>query len=67
MAKKGFSSGSSASLVPWLGIAAIVILLDQLSKIMIGRVFSYGESYPLTSFFNLVLVYNKGTACTPLA
>ncbi|MBI1892159.1 MAG: lipoprotein signal peptidase [Burkholderiales bacterium] len=67
MAKKSFSSGGSASLIPWLGIAAIVILLDQLSKITIGRVFSYGESYPLTSFFNLVLVYNKGAAFSFLA
>jgi signal peptidase II len=66
--KKSFSSSSSsASLVPWLGIAAIVILLDQLSKITISRVFEYGESKVITSFFNIVLVYNKGAAFSFLA
>ncbi|SNS69501.1 signal peptidase II Aspartic peptidase. MEROPS family A08 [Noviherbaspirillum humi] len=60
-------TASRSSLVPWLGIAAIVILLDQLSKITITRLFSYGESKALSSFFNLVLVYNKGAAFSFLA
>jgi signal peptidase II len=68
MAKKsGFSTSSGNSLLPWLGIAAIVLLLDQLTKITIIRLFSYGESHPVTSFFNLVLVYNKGAAFSFLA
>ncbi|MFC3108300.1 signal peptidase II [Undibacterium arcticum] len=58
---------SNHGIAPWLGIAAIVILLDQLSKITITRLFSYGESHPVTSFFNLVLVYNKGAAFSFLA
>jgi signal peptidase II len=63
MATKNRSSFSSgASMVPWLGIAAIVILLDQLTKITIAQLFSYGQSRPVTSFFNLVLAYNKGAA-----
>ena len=45
-----------------MGIAGIVILLDQLSKVTITRLFTYGESHPVTSFFNLVLVYNPGAA-----
>ena len=49
-------------MVPWLGIAAIIVLLDQISKITVSRLFSYGESMPVTSFFNWVLVYNKGAA-----
>jgi signal peptidase II len=68
--KKGFSSyssGGSRSLAPWLGIAAIVLLLDQITKITITRLFSYGDSYPVTSFFNLVLAYNKGAAFSFLA
>jgi signal peptidase II len=64
---KRFFSQSGGSLVPWLGIAAIVILLDQISKIAITRLFTYGESHPVTSFFNLVLVYNKGAAFSFLA
>src|SRR4051794_36272419 len=65
--KKSFSTSSNSGLAPWLGIAAIVILLDQLSKITISRLFAYGESYPVTSFFNLVLAHNKGAAFNFLA
>jgi signal peptidase II len=63
--KKRSSSSSSSSkygLAPWLAIAALVLLIDQLTKITIVRLFSYGESQAVTSFFNLVLVYNKGAA-----
>lgn len=63
-----FSGKSSAnSLVPWMGLAAIIILLDQLSKITVSKLFTYGESLPVTSFFNLVLAYNKGAAFSFLA
>ncbi len=61
------SSGSSGTLAPWLGVALIVILCDQLTKIAVQKVFSYGEGRQLTSFFNLVLVYNKGAAFSFLA
>lgn len=60
--KKRTSSSSKGGLAPWLGIASLVLLLDQLTKITITRLFSYGESQPVTAFFNLVLVYNKGAA-----
>ena len=49
-------------MLPWLGIAAIVILLDQVSKITITRLFAYAEERVVTSFFNLTLVYNPGAA-----
>ncbi|MDY7578165.1 signal peptidase II [Herbaspirillum sp. RTI4] len=65
--RKTISSASKKSLLPWLGIAAIVLLLDQLSKIAITRLFHYGEIRPVTGFFNLVLVYNKGAAFSFLA
>jgi signal peptidase II len=63
--KKSFSAAPAAranSLMPWLGIAFIVILLDQLSKIAITTLFEHGEEKPITSFFNLVLAYNPGAA-----
>ncbi len=60
--KKIFPTKSSASLTPWLGIAAIVVLFDQLSKITITKTFQLGEEKVITSFFNLVLAYNKGAA-----
>ncbi|MES3025621.1 MAG: signal peptidase II [Pseudomonadota bacterium] len=63
--KKIFSTKSrpaGAGMLPWLGIAAIVILADQLTKIVITKLFVHYESMPVTSFFNLVLVYNPGAA-----
>jgi lipoprotein signal peptidase len=36
-------STKSASMLPWLGIAAIVILLDQLTKITITKHLRLGE------------------------
>ncbi|GAB3443018.1 signal peptidase II [Massilia solisilvae] len=50
------------SLMPWLGLAFIVILLDQLSKITITTLFMHGEEKTITGFFNLVLAYNEGAA-----
>ena len=60
--KNRFSSKPQAGLTPWLGIAAIVIMFDQLSKISINQMFSYAEERVVTSFFNLVLRYNRGAA-----
>lgn len=62
-----FSSNTRSSMIPWLSIAAVVLVLDQITKVWITKVFEYGESYPVTSFFNLVLVYNKGAAFSFLA
>jgi signal peptidase II len=53
---------SGAGIGSWLGIAFLVVLIDQLTKITVQKTFSYGETMPLTSFFNLVLVYNPGAA-----
>ncbi|GAB3459501.1 signal peptidase II [Massilia terrae] len=60
--KKKSGPSGSANLMPWLGIAFIVILLDQLSKLTITTLFQHGEERRITSFFNLVLAYNPGAA-----
>ncbi|MFT5962232.1 MAG: signal peptidase II, partial [Burkholderiaceae bacterium] len=52
--KNRFSTKPQSGLGPWLGIAAIIVLIDQLTKITITKLFTYGESLPVTSFFNLV-------------
>jgi signal peptidase II len=62
-----FTPKPPAGNTPMLCIAALVVLLDQLTKIMITQMFSYGQSKPVTSFFNLVLAYNKGAAFSFLA
>lgn len=46
----------------WLGLSALVILLDQLSKFTIIRHFAYGESLPVLNVFSLVLWHNTGAA-----
>lgn len=61
MAKK------NAGLTLWLGMAAVVVLLDQVTKITMSRLLAYGQSEPVTSFFNLVMVYNPGAAFSFLA
>jgi signal peptidase II len=62
-----FKKSGSGSLLPWLGVALIVILLDQLTKTLIVRSFTYGESVHVTSFFNVVRVHNTGAAFSFLA
>jgi len=54
-------------MLPWLGVALVVILIDQLSKVAVMRTFEYGRPHWITSFFNLVLVYNQGAAFSFLA
>lgn len=46
----------------WLGVAALVIVLDQLSKYVILTHFMPGESQPVTFFFDLTLAFNPGAA-----
>ena len=60
------SSGGS-SLLPWLGIALAVILLDQFTKTLILGYFQLGDSRTVTSFFNVVRVHNTGAAFSFLA
>jgi signal peptidase II len=64
---RNLSASQSTSMMPWLGIATIIVLIDQITKITMTRLLSYGEFRPVTSFFNLVLAYNKGAAFSFLA
>jgi len=58
---------NAGSLLPWLGVAALVILLDQLTKTLILGSFQLGDSHTVTSFFNIVRVHNAGAAFSFLA
>jgi signal peptidase II len=53
--------------MPWVAVAAAVVLIDQLTKFAIERAFNYGDVKAVTGFFNLVLTYNKGAAFSFLA
>ena len=54
-------------MLPWLGLALIVILADQVTKTLILGWFQLGDSRPVTDFFNLVRVHNTGAAFSFLA
>jgi signal peptidase II len=46
----------------WLGIALVILLADQFTKVLIIGSFELGDSQTVTSFFNLVRVHNSGAA-----
>ena len=58
---------SGNSLIPWLGIALLVILLDQVTKTVILGLFPLDGSRTVTSVFNIVRVHNTGAAFSFLA
>jgi signal peptidase II len=46
----------------WFAVAAVVLLLDQLTKLWIMTEFALGDSRYISSFFNLVRAHNEGAA-----
>ncbi|MCU7372642.1 signal peptidase II [Paucibacter sp. O1-1] len=60
-------SSSSPRLIQWLGIALLIIVLDQFSKTLILGHFQLGDSRHVTDFFNVVRVHNTGAAFSFLA
>ena len=60
-------SSSSASLMPWLGLALIILIADQFTKVLILGYYRLGDSTYVTSFFNIVRAHNTGAAFSFLA
>ena len=60
-------ASATPSLKLWLALAVLVILLDQLTKLLIVGQYPLGWSQPVTDFFNLVRVHNTGAAFSFLA
>ena len=58
---------ASAGMMPWLGLAFILLLADQFTKVLIVGHYQLGDSTPVTSFFNIVRVHNTGAAFSFLA
>lgn len=52
----------------WLLLSALIVLFDQLTKVLVVRSFTLGQRRPvIDGFFDLTLVYNKGAAFSFLA
>ena len=51
----------------WLAVSAVVVVLDLATKAWVSSVFIAGETREVTSFFNMVLMYNTGAAFSILA
>ena len=56
----------SGALAPWIGIAAVVIVLDQITKAMIVAAFRLGDARMVTPFFDIVRAHNRGAAFSVL-
>jgi signal peptidase II len=54
-------------MLPWLGLALILLTADQFTKILILGYYQLGDSTLVTSFFNIVRVHNAGAAFSFLA
>ena len=57
----------SGGMLPWLGLAFIVLLADQFTKVLVIGSYQLGDSLQVSSFFNLVRVHNSGAAFSFLA
>jgi signal peptidase II len=61
------SSSSSGGIWQWLGLAAIMLIIDQFTKVLIVGFYQLGDATHVTSFFNVVRVHNYGAAFSFLA
>ena len=64
---RGKSSSGASLWWRWLALALLVLLLDQLSKLLMAGWLSLGQAHAVTGFFNLVMVHNSGAAFSFLA
>jgi len=66
MAKTTFAK-SSGGMLPWLGLALLILIADQFTKVLILGYYRLGDATYITSFFNIVRVHNAGAAFSFLA
>ena len=57
----------SQSMLPWLGLALILLIADQFTKVLILGYYQLGDATTITSFFNIVRAHNTGAAFSFLA
>lgn len=61
------SKASGGGMLQWLGLAFILLIADQFTKVLIVGFYHLGDSTPVASFFNVVRVHNSGAAFSFLA
>lgn len=61
------AKSSSGGLLQWLGLAFIILLADQFTKVLILGYYNLGDSTYVTGFFNVVRAHNTGAAFSFLA
>ncbi len=61
------SRTNTGGIWPWLGLAALLVVADQVTKVLILANYQLGDSTFITSFFNIVRVHNTGAAFSFLA
>jgi signal peptidase II len=66
MAKTTFTK-SSSGMLPWLGLALLILMADQFTKVLIVGYYQLGDATYVTRFFNVVRVHNSGAAFSFLA
>lgn len=64
MARQSISGGG---LLKWLGLAFLILVIDQITKVLILAYYHPGEVTYLTDFLNIVRVHNRGAAFSFLA
>jgi signal peptidase II len=65
MARKPTKSASG--MLQWLGLALVILIADQFTKVLIVGSYQLGDSTMVTQFFNVVRVHNSGAAFSFLA
>jgi signal peptidase II len=58
---------SSGGMLPWLGLALIILIADQFTKVLILGYYKLGDSTYVAPFFNIVRAHNTGAAFSFLA
>lgn len=64
---KSISLKTSGTLLPWLALALMLVIADQVTKSLILNYYRLGEWTYITSFFNLGRAHNTGAAFSFLA
>ncbi|MBV7485625.1 signal peptidase II [Bordetella sp. BOR01] len=61
------ATGRAPRIGRWLALAALLIVLDQITKLYFDAAFDYGQRVNVLPVFDFTLMYNRGAAFSFLA